>query len=55
MAARPAYVVISSVDPAVTDRAAYNFVQRDLDRHYRLVDRSVLSERIDRLYAHVAD
>jgi hypothetical protein len=55
MAARPAYVVISSVDPAVTDRAAYDFVQRDLDRHYRLVDRSVLSERIDRLYARVAD
>jgi hypothetical protein len=55
MAARPSYVVISSIDPAVTDPAAYAFVQRDLDRHYRLVDRSVLSERVDRLYARVAD
>lgn len=55
MARRPAYVVISSVDPAVTDRAAYDFVQRELDRHYRLVDRSVLSERVDRLYARAMD
>ena len=50
MAQRPAYVMVSSVDPGATDLAAHAFVMRELARHYRLVDRSVLSERVDQLY-----
>ncbi|MCP3735668.1 hypothetical protein M9979_12370 [Sphingomonas sp. RP10(2022)] len=50
MARRPGYVVISSIDPGATDIAAHAFMRRELARHYRLIDRSVLSERVDQLY-----
>lgn len=50
MATRPAFVVISSVDPGATDVAARDYVMDILGREYRLVDRSILSERVDQLY-----
>ena len=53
MAARPAYVVISSVDPEATDIEARSFVMRQLARHFRLVDQFALSERVDQLYRRV--